>query len=138
MSKGLVVVYGGSGFLGATWLTHFPMPGIASDFRPVRSPIYALIRNGGWRFDGPTRRDAGVAKGVSTPAFAGIADINDAKDRPTETATQYCWKHPCPGSRSCRAQRFIFASSAYVYSNPAILSGKQSAERFVEATMSYG
>lgn len=68
--------------------------------------------------------------------FAGIADIDECKDRPVDTV-----KYNILGTvqllEACKqndAQRFIFASSAYVYSNSGYFyrSSKQACESIIE------
>lgn len=69
--------------------------------------------------------------------FAGIADINDAKNRPIDTARVNVLGnvHVLEGARINGAERFVFASSLYVYSESGSFyrASKQAAERFVES-----
>jgi len=69
--------------------------------------------------------------------FAGIADINDAKNRPVDTARVNVLGnvHVLEGARINQAERFVFASSLYVYSESGSFyrASKQAAERFVES-----
>jgi UDP-glucose 4-epimerase len=69
--------------------------------------------------------------------FAGIADIDDARNRPVDTVTLNVLGnvHALEAARIAGAERFIFASSVYVYSESGSFyrASKQSAERFVEA-----
>lgn len=69
--------------------------------------------------------------------FAGIADINDAKNRPVDTAKINVLGnvHVLEGARINKAERFVFASSLYVYSESGSFyrASKQAAERFVES-----
>lgn len=69
--------------------------------------------------------------------FAGISDIDAARNRPVETATQNVLGnvHALEAARLVGAERFVFASSVYVYSEAGSFyrASKQAAERFVEA-----
>lgn len=69
--------------------------------------------------------------------FAGIADISDAKNRPVDTARINVLGnvHVLEGARINKAERFVFASSLYVYSESGSFyrASKQAAERFVES-----
>lgn len=69
--------------------------------------------------------------------FAGIADINDAKNRPVDTARVNVLGnvHVLESARVNQAERFVFASSLYVYSESGSFyrASKQAAERFVES-----
>lgn len=139
MSKGLVVVYGGSGFLGSHVADALSDAG-------YRVRIFDLVRSPYLRAD----QEMVVGDLMDQPAvmraaegclyvynFAGIADINDAKDRPTETAALNIVGnvHALEAARCAGVQRFVFASSVYVYSESGSFyrASKQSAERFVEA-----
>jgi UDP-glucose 4-epimerase len=68
--------------------------------------------------------------------FAGLADINDAMHRPVDTATLNVLGnvHSLEAARIVGAERFIFASTVYVYSESGSFyrASKQAAERFVE------
>lgn len=69
--------------------------------------------------------------------FAGLADIDRAKDSPILTAQLNVLGtvHALDAARAVKAERFILASSVYVYSDIGSFysASKQSAERFVEA-----
>ena len=69
--------------------------------------------------------------------FAGIADINEAKNRPVDTSAINVLGnvHVLEGARINQAERFVFASSLYVYSESGSFyrASKQAAERFVES-----
>lgn len=68
--------------------------------------------------------------------FAGLADINDAMHRPIDTASLNVLGnvHALEAARLAGAERFIFASTVYVYSESGSFyrASKQAAERFVE------
>lgn len=69
--------------------------------------------------------------------FAGLADIDDARRRPLETANLNVIGnlHALQAAHQAGAERFVFASSVYVYSHVGSFYGasKQASERFVEA-----
>lgn len=68
--------------------------------------------------------------------FAGIADIDEAKNRPVDTAAINVLGnvHVLEASRLGGVDRFVFASSLYVYSESGSFyrASKQASERFVE------
>jgi UDP-glucose 4-epimerase len=68
--------------------------------------------------------------------FAGIADIDDAKNRPIDTVTVNVLgnMHALEAARRSGASRFVFASSVYVYSEAGSFyrASKQACERFIE------
>jgi len=139
MAKGLVVVYGGSGFLGSH------VADALSDanyrvriFDRARSPY---LRAGQEMVVGDLMDQAAVTKAAEGCScvynFAGLADIDDAKNRPVDTVTLNVLGnvHVLEAARTAGAKRFIYASSVYVYSESGSFyrASKQAAERFVEA-----
>ncbi len=68
--------------------------------------------------------------------FAGIADIDECMDRPEDTVRYNILGNIIilEAAKEVRAKRFIFASSAYVYSEHGYFyqSSKRSAELFIE------
>jgi UDP-glucose 4-epimerase len=68
--------------------------------------------------------------------FAGIADIDECTEKPVETAHYNIIGtiKLLEGCRDVGVQRFIFASSAYVYSNSGYFyrSSKQACESYIE------
>jgi UDP-glucose 4-epimerase len=68
--------------------------------------------------------------------FAGLADIDDAKHRPLATAQLNVIGNlnALQAAKEAGVERFVFASSVYVYSQAGSFYGvsKQAAERFVE------
>jgi UDP-glucose 4-epimerase len=138
MSDDRVLVFGGSGFLGS----HVADALSDAGFR-VR--IYDLVASPYLRPDQEMivgdLRDLTAAVAAADGCrfiynFAGLADINDAKNRPVETATLNVLgnTHALEAARLCGAERFIFASTVYVYSESGSFyrASKQAAELFVE------
>lgn len=134
-----VVVYGGSGFLGShvadtlsdagyrvRIFDRVPSPYVRPDQEMIVGDIMNLDQVIGASCD---------CKYVYN--FAGIADINDAKNRPVDTASINVLGnvHALEGARIHQAERFVFASSLYVYSESGSFyrASKQAAERFVES-----
>jgi UDP-glucose 4-epimerase len=136
--KQKVIVYGGSGFLGshvADALTDAGYPVRIFDLAP--SPY---LRPGqemvvGDMLDAAVTKEA--AEGCSyVYNFAGLADIDDAKNRPVDTVQLNVLGnvHCLEAARAAGARRFVFASSVYVYSESGSFyrASKQASERFIE------
>lgn len=134
-----VVVYGGSGFLGSHVADTLSDAGYrvrvfdrvpSSYVRPDQEMIVGDIMN-------PDQVISASRDCKYVYNFAGIADINDAKNRPVDTASINVLGnvHALEGARLNRAERFVFASSLYVYSESGSFyrASKQAAERFVES-----
>lgn len=134
-----VIVFGGSGFLGSHVADALSDAGYrvrifdreASPFvRPDQEMIVGDIMN----LDEVVSATVGCKYVYN---FAGIADINDAKNRPVDTAKVNVLGnvHVLEGARINQAERFVFASSLYVYSESGSFyrASKQAAERFVES-----
>lgn len=68
--------------------------------------------------------------------FAGIADINEAHNKPLDAAhlNVLGTLHTLEGAKMAKVRRYVFASTVYVYSNRGSFyrTSKQAAERFVE------
>ena len=69
--------------------------------------------------------------------FAGVADIDEAKDQPIEATKINVLGNVILLEASCKhnVKRFVYASSIYVYGHSGSFYGvsKQSSERFIEA-----
>lgn len=139
ITRSPVIVYGGSGFLGShvcDALSDFGYQVRIFDCRPSE-----YLRDGQEMLLGDLMDlDAVIqaAQGCEyVYNFAGLADIDDAKNQPITTVTLNVLGnvHALEAARLARAKRFIFASSVYVYSEAGSFyrASKQSAERFVEA-----
>src|SRR5262245_28405592 len=134
-----VLVCGGSGFLGSHVADALSDAGHAVRiFDVVRSPY---LRPDQEMVTGDLMDQAAVRQAAAGCAFvynfAGIADIDDASNRPVDTASMNVVGnvHALEAARAAKAQRFVFASSVYVYSESGSFyrASKQAAERFVEA-----
>ncbi len=139
MAKELAVVFGGSGFLGSHVADALSDAGYGVRiFDKVSSPY---LRYGQAMIVGDLMDPAAVTAAAAGCSyvynFAGLADIDDAKNRPVDTAALNVLGnvHVLEAARIAGAKRFIFASSVYVYSESGSFyrASKQSAERFVEA-----
>lgn len=134
-----VIVFGGSGFLGshvADALTDAGYQVTIFDriHSPYARPNQEMIVGDIMNLDEVISASS-ECKYVYN--FAGIADINDAKNRPVDTAMINVLGnvHVLESARINQAERFVFASSLYVYSESGSFyrASKQSAERFVES-----
>ena len=139
MAKDLVVVYGGSGFLGSHVADALSDAG-------YRVRIFDMVRSPHLRADqemtvGDLMDQPAVMKAADDCRYvynlAGIADIDDAKNRPVDTVRLNVLGnvHALEAARTAGAKRYVYASSVYVYSESGSFyrASKQAAERFVEA-----
>jgi UDP-glucose 4-epimerase len=80
--------------------------------------------------------DAAIKEQDYVYNFAGLADIDDAKDNPIRTAQLNIMGNIniLEASKNHNVKRFIFASSAYVFSGSGgfYKASKQSSEKFIE------
>ncbi|MBL8491149.1 MAG: NAD-dependent epimerase/dehydratase family protein [Rhodocyclaceae bacterium] len=137
--RGTAVVYGGSGFLGSHVADALTDAGYGVRiFDRMPSPY---LREGQQMVVGDLLDADAVAAAAAgcdfVYNFAGIADIDEAKDRPLDTANVNVVGNlnALEAARLAGARRFVFASTVYVYSEAGSFyrASKQSAERFVEA-----
>ncbi len=139
MAEERVIVFGGSGFLGSH-VAH------ALSEAGYRVRIFDLVPSRHLRADqemviGDLRDlEATVAAAGGCSAaynFAGLADINDAMNRPVDTVSLNVLGnvHALEAARRAGARRFVYASTVYVYSEAGSFyrASKQASERFVEA-----
>lgn len=134
-----VIVYGGSGFLGSHVVDALSDAGFrVKIFDRLPSPY---LRDSQEMILGDLMDSNAVIKAAEgcrhVYNFAGIADIDDARDRPVDTAAHNVLGnvHALEAARLAGAKRFVFASSVYVYSESGSFyrASKQASERFVEA-----
>ena len=139
MAGSRVVVYGGSGFLGSHVADALTDAGYrVRIFDRIDSPF---LREGQEMVVGDIMDRTAVIRAAEgceyVYNFAGIADIDEAKDRPLDTANANIIGnvHALDAAREAGARRFVFASTVYVYSESGSFyrASKQAAERFVEA-----
>lgn len=139
MTGDQVIVFGGSGFLGSHVADALSEAG-------YRVRIFDLVVSPHLRADqemlvGDLRDlDAVIAaaKGCRYAYnFAGLADIGDAMNRPVDTVSLNVLGnvHALEAARLAGAERFVFASTVYVYSESGSFyrASKQASERFVES-----
>lgn len=139
MAQDTVVVFGGSGFLGshvADALTNANYRVRIFDLRP--SPY---LQQGQEMIVGDIL-DLDVVENAARGCryvynFAGIADIDEAMERPLDTVSINVLgnMHAMEAARRNGAERFVYASTVYVYSESGSFyrASKQASERFVEA-----
>lgn len=139
MADHRALIFGGSGFLGSHVADALSEAGYGVRIFDLRRSPY--LRSGQEMVVGDLMDQQAVMKAVTGCAyvynFAGIADIDEARNRPVETAAFNVvgTVHALEAARAAGAKRFIFASTVYVYSEGGSFyrASKQAAERFVEA-----
>ena len=133
------IVFGGSGFLGSHVADALSDAGYRvrifdRESSPYARPDQEMVVGDIMNLDEVISASKGCKYVYN---FAGIADINDAKNRPVDTARINVLGnvHVLEGARISQVERFVFASSLYVYSESGSFyrASKQAAERFVES-----
>lgn len=139
MTQGKVIVYGGSGFLGSHVADALSDAGYqVRIFDRVPSPY---LRPDQEMCLGDLLDEAAVVAAAEDCQFvynfAGLADMDDAKDRPVDTVKLNILGnvHVLEAARRVQVKRYVFASTVYVYSEAGSFyrASKQASERFVEA-----
>jgi len=135
----LAVVFGGSGFLGSHVADALSARGHRVrifDLRPSEylRPDQEMVT--GDILD-PEAVCFAVAGADYVYNFAGLADIDEAKDKPVETVKLNVLgnTHILEACRLARVKRYVFASTVYVYSESGNFyrASKQACERYIEA-----
>lgn len=133
-----VVVFGGSGFLGSHVCDQLSLAGhqvvifdrVASPWRQVEQKMVI-----GDLLDADAVIDV-LDKAKAVYNFAGIADMDEAMTKPVETllANVLGNAHVLEACRKQKVQRYIYASSAYVFSRQGgfYRCSKQAAESYIE------
>ena len=141
MKKGnvLVLVVGGSGFLGSHVADTLSDVGYRVKVFDTQQSDY-LRDDQEMVIGNILDRDALIRAAKNCRYifnFAGLSDIDDAKDRPIDTVELNVLGNVnvLEAARIAKVERFIFASSVYVYSGKGSFyrASKQASERFVEA-----
>ena len=133
-----VVVFGGSGFLGSHVADALSETGHDVVVFDIAKSLYA--RDNQEIVVGDILDESKVAATVKGAEavynFAGIADIDECINRPTETIKYNILGNAVilEAARNEQVKRFVFASSAYVYSKHGFFyqSSKRSAEMYIE------
>lgn len=139
MNKDSVVIYGGSGFLGSYVADELSEAGYqvrVFDLAPSR-----YIKRGQEMIVGDLLDFDAVKKAAKgckyVYNFAGLADIGEARDKPLDTAKVNVVgnMHVLEAAREAKSERFIFASTVYVFSESGSFYrvSKQACEKFIEA-----
>ncbi len=139
MSKKTVIVFGGSGFLGSHVADALSDAGYQVKIFDCKLSPY--LKSNQEMIIGDIMDLDAVIKAAKGCCFifnlAGLADMDDAKNKPVVTAQLNVLGtvHVLEAARLTKADRFIFASSLYVYSAAGSFyrASKQSAEIFIEA-----
>ncbi len=134
-----VIVFGGSGFLGSYVADALLEKGHQVRIFDVNESPY--LQDGMEMIKGDIMDLNGVIKACEgcnvVYNFAGLADIDDAINNPLDTVRLNVLgnTHILEGARIAKSERFVFASSIYVYSDSGSFyrASKQASERFVEA-----
>ena len=133
------IVYGGSGFLGSYVADALSDAGYkVRIFDVVSSPH---LRPDQEMIQGDILDLQAVKKAAEGCSyvynFAGIADIAKAAERPVDVTTVNVLGnvHTLEAAVACKAKRFVFASTVYVFSDQGSFYrvSKQAGERYVEA-----
>jgi UDP-glucose 4-epimerase len=133
-----ILVFGGSGFLGSHVADALSVAGHVVTIFDVRSSPY--LRSDQKMVVGDILNQEQVDKVVAEHEivyhFAGIADIDECVNVPVETVKYNVLGtvHILEACRKAQIKRFVFASSAYVYSDAGYFykTSKQACESYIE------
>lgn len=136
--KTKVVVYGGSGFLGSHVSDALTEAGYHVCIYDIKPSPY--MRDGQEMVVGDIMDKEKVINAAKDCKyvynFAGLADIEEAHDNPISTVNLNVLGavHTLEAARNAGSERYLFASSVYVYSSKGSFYrvSKQSAERYIE------
>ena len=139
MASDNVIVFGGSGFLGSHVADALSEAGFGVKIFDLRPSPY--LRGNQQMIVGDLLDRQAVSDASAGCRyifnFAGLADIDDAMNRPVDTVSLNVLGnvHALEAAQRTGAERFVFASSVYVYSESGSFyrASKQASERFVEA-----
>jgi UDP-glucose 4-epimerase len=132
------VVFGGSGFLGSHVADALTAARYETTVFDVKSSPY--IQKDQKMITGNILDKAAVSKAVAgcdvVYNFAGMADIQEAHDKPVETIESNVMGNTIilEACRQHKVKRYVFASTVYVYSNAGSFyrSSKQACELIIE------
>lgn len=133
-----VVVFGGAGFLGSHVADELTTAGHEVIVFDIRESPYLQPRQ--TMMVGDILDEAAVQDAVRgcevVYNFAGIADIDECVHRPVDTVRYNILGNTIllEAARKAKVQRFVFASSVYVYSDAGSMyrASKQACELFIE------
>ena len=133
-----VIVFGGSGFLGSHIADVLTEKGYQVTLFDIKPSPY--LKDGQEMIIGDILDSDFVENAISgcdiVYNLAGIADIDECVQRPIDTIRYNILGNAIvlEASRKAKVERFIFASSVYVYSQTGSIykSSKQAAESFIE------
>ena len=133
-----VTVFGGAGFLGSYVVEELVKRGHQVTIFDKKAP--AGLENGFNVIQGDIMDGGAVAEAAASQDvvynFAGLADLNDSIDRPVETVKLNVMGNlnVLEAARASGAERFVYASSVYVFSHKGAFYGasKKSSELVIE------
>ena len=132
------IVFGGSGFLGSHVADALTSAGYETTVFDVKASPY--LQKNQRIITGNILDKEAVSKAIAgcdvVYNFAGMADIQEAHDKPLETVENNIIGNTIilEACRQHRVKRFVFASTVYVYSDAGSFyrSSKQACELIIE------